>query len=97
MSPRSRAPAREDNDLRAVCNKFDIELERIVRAQNYQVTREADLTLHRDLGLPNGDDSDGPQDQCMSSVLGMSDCLWSADQRTLLILIYQSIQTSTLS
>lgn len=97
VSPRSRAPAREDHDLRAVCNEFDIELERIVRAQNCQVTREADLTLHRDLGLPNGNDTDGPQDQCTSSVLGMSDCLWSADQRTSLMLIYQSIQTSALS
>jgi hypothetical protein len=97
VSPRSRAPAREDHDLRAVCNEFDIELERIVRAQNCQVTREADLTLHRDLGLPNGNDTDGPQDQCTSSVPGMSDCLWSADQRTSLMLIYQSIQISALS
>ena len=62
VSPRSRAPAREDHDLRAVCNEFDIELERIVRAQNCQVTREADLTLHRDLGLPNGNNTDRPQD-----------------------------------
>ncbi|OKP13727.1 hypothetical protein PENSUB_570 [Penicillium subrubescens] len=70
VSPRFRAPAREGHDLRAVCNEFDIELDRIVTAQNGQVTREADLTLHRDSGLPNGNDTDGPQDQRTSSVPG---------------------------
>jgi hypothetical protein len=97
VSPRFRAPAREDHDLRAVCNEFDIELERIVRMQNGQVTREADLTLYCDSGLPNGNDTDEPQNQRTSSVPGMSDCLWSADQRTSLMLIYQSIQTTALS
>ncbi|KAE8381367.1 hypothetical protein BDV26DRAFT_255806 [Aspergillus bertholletiae] len=70
-SPRFRAPAREDSGLRAVCNEFDIELERIARAQNGQVTRESDLTLHGDSGLPNGNDTDGPQDQRTSSA-----CSW---------------------
>jgi hypothetical protein len=85
VSPQFRASASEDHDLRAVCNEFDIELERIVRAQNGQVTQEADLTLHRDSGLPNGNDTDGPQDHRKSSVSGMSDCLRSADQRTSLM------------
>lgn len=81
-SPRFRSPVRQDPDLRAVRNEFDIEIERIAMAQNGQVTHEADLDMNRDMALRNGTVTDVPESRSTSLATGMPDCLRNRDQTT---------------
>ncbi|THC87102.1 hypothetical protein EYZ11_013453 [Aspergillus tanneri] len=65
-APQFRVPAREDYDLPAVHNEFDIEIERIAMAENSRVMREADLEMHLDRELQKGNVIDVPQSQRIS-------------------------------
>ena len=69
--PQFKAPAREGRDLSFAYNKFDIEFKRIVIAQNGPVTSEADLNMRHDLEFRSENNTDIPQDQHTSSVIGI--------------------------
>lgn len=89
--PLFRSPARQDPDLRAVRNEFDIEIERIAMVENDRVMTKADLDIHRDPGPRNGNGTDVPQSQHTFLATSMLDCLWNRNQSSLLMLIYQSV------
>ncbi|KAJ5161363.1 hypothetical protein N7492_006755 [Penicillium capsulatum] len=61
--PGFRTPTRENPDLCAVPNEFDIEIEEMAMAQNGSVAQDADLDIHCDLGLLNGPVTDVTQSQ----------------------------------
>jgi hypothetical protein len=64
---------RQDPDLRAVRNEFDVEIERIAMVENDRVMHKADLDMHRDTGLRNRNVTDVPQSRWRSLATGMLD------------------------
>ena len=73
-SARLWGPARPDLALRPARNEFDIEIERMARAESEQATHEADLDMHPDSGPRNGNVTDMDQTQRTSSATGISNC-----------------------
>lgn len=89
---------REDPNLRAVHNEFDLEIEMVAMAQNKMVTHEADLDMHHDSGLRNGNVTDVPQKATHVPgywyVGGLP--MEPRSENLILMLIHQSIQASDL-